>query len=399
MGRQWFDAESSVRERFDRASEIVGYSVADLCFTAPVAELSRTRHAQVAIVVVSTSVYEVVNRERKLPVGYLTGHSLGEISALCASGAMTLEEAVRLVQVRGKVTEACAVSSGTGMIAVMKLPVGEVEKYVEEFNSNGATVQVSNYNSERQLVLSGTLEDLRGIGDQLTERGAKVVKLNVEGAFHSTFMSDALPAYQAELDKIEFRQPEIPVCSSVTGRVYESPQEIRDALAIQLTGPVRWTAVMATLAGRGVTRWVEVGPKNILTRLVREGVADVLVHSLDDEDTTEAYATIDLAVEEWKTRPGFVGLCMGAAASTRNRNFDDREYADGVIAPYRRLQQLTQAGEDELTGEQKRDALELLRTIMRTKRVPEAEQQERIAEILRRTGDTELSAPAGVNLT
>ena len=404
MGRHWFESETSVRERFEQSSEIVGYSIADLCFTGPPAELTRTRHAQVALLVLSFGMYEVLSRDRKLPVSCLAGHSLGEISALLAAGAMRYEDAVRLVQVRGEAMELCTADGGTGMIAALRLPVAEVEKCVEEFNSGGPTVQVSNYNSAQQAVLSGTLEDLRGMTALLEDRGAKVAKLNVAGAFHSTFMAGAVPAYAAEIEKIEFTQPAIPVCSTVTGRVYESAQEIRDALSVQLTSPVRWDAVMSTLTARDVTLWVEVGPKNILTRIVRaagHGVAagtGAAAHSLD-EDAAGTYAAVDRAIEERRNRPGFVGLCLGAGAATRNRNFDDDEYATGVIAPYRRLQQLSSTDEDELTGEQRREALDLLRTIMRTKRVPDAEQQERIASILRRTGDNELSAPAGVTVT
>jgi [acyl-carrier-protein] S-malonyltransferase len=398
MGRRWFESESSVRGRFEQASEIVGYSLADLCFTGPPAELTRTRHAQVALLVLSFGMYEVLGRDRKPAVSCLAGHSLGEITALLAAGALRYEDAVRLVQVRGEAMEACTADGGTGMIAALRLPVADVEKCVEEFNSDGAAVQVSNYNSEQQAVLSGTLEDLRGMTTLLEDRGAKVAKLNVAGAFHSTFMADAVPAYVAELAKIEFTKPAIPVCSTVTGRVYESAQEIRDALSVQLTSPVRWDAVMSTLTARGVTLWIEVGPKNVLTRIVADAVDGAVAHSLD-EDTAGAYAAIDRAIEERRSRPGFVGLCLGAAAATRNRNFDEHEYAAGVIAPYRRLQQLAAIDEDELTGEQKREALGLLRTIARTKRVPDAEQRERIASILRRTGDTELSAPAGVTVT
>lgn len=398
MGRRWFESRSSVRERFEQASEIVGYSLADLCFTGPPAELTRTRHAQVALLTLSFGMYEVITRDRKLPVSYLAGHSLGEISALLAAGAMRFEDAVRLVKTRGEAMEACTADGGTGMIAALRLPVADIEKCVEEFNADGHLVQVANYNSERQAVLSGTVEDLRGMTTLIEDRGGKVAKLNVAGAFHSSYMADAVPAYVAQIEKTEFTMPAVPVCSTVSGRVYESAQEIRDALSVQLTSPVRWDAVVSELTAGGVTLWIEVGPKNVLTKIVTGSVTDAVTHSLD-EDTDGAYAALDRAVEERRNRPGLVGLCLGAAAATRNRNFDDDGYAAGVIAPYRRLQQLAPADDEELTGEQKRDALDLLRTIMRTKGVPDAEQQDRIASILLRTGDTDVSAPAGVTVT
>ncbi|MCO1579138.1 ACP S-malonyltransferase [Crossiella sp. SN42] len=390
MGRRWFESESSVRERFAQASDLVGYSLADLCFTESPAELTRSRHAQMSLLVLSFAMYEVLGRDRQLPVSYLAGHSLGEITALLAAGAVGFEDAVRLVKVRGEAMESCTAAADTGMIAALRMPVAEVERCVEEFNSGGRTVQVSNYNAERQTVLSGTLADLQGITTLLEDRGGRVATLNVAGAFHSVFMADAVPAYVAEIEKIEFTRPGVPVCSTVTGRLYESAQEIRDALAVQLTSPVRWDAVVSTLTARGVTLWIEVGPKNVLTRMITG--AGAVAHSLD-EDTDGAHKALERAIEERRNRPGLVGLCLGAAAATRNRNFDDDEYAAGVITPYRRLQQLSSTEEDELTGEQRREALDLLRGIMRTKGVPEAEQQERIASILRRAGDTELFVP------
>lgn len=395
MGRSWFESESSVRERFEQASEIVGYSLAELCFTGPPAELTRTRHAQVALLVLSFGMYEVLTKDRKPPVSHMAGHSLGEITALLAAGAMSFEDAVRLVRARGEAMEACTADGGTGMIAALRMPVAQVEKWVEEFNSEGHHVQVANYNTEQQAVLAGTLEDLRGMTVLLEERGARVAKLNVAGAFHSTYMAEAVPAYVAEVEKTVFTKPAVPVCSTVSGRVYESAQEIREALSVQLTSPVRWDAVVSTLAADGVTLWIEVGPKSVLTKMVAGAVAEARAHSLD-EDTEGAYAALDRAIEERRNRPGLVGLCLGAAAATRNRNFDDDEYAAGVIAPYRRLQKLASVDDEELTEAQKRDALDLLRTVMVTKGVPDAEQRERIASILRRTGDTELFEPNGV---
>ncbi|MFJ4705509.1 ACP S-malonyltransferase [Streptomyces anulatus] len=392
MGRRWYESESSVRERFAQASDIVGYSLADLCYTGSPAELTRTRHAQVALLVLSFGMYEVLGRDRGLPVSHLAGHSLGEITALLAAGAIGFEDAVRLVKVRGGAMEACTAGGETGMIAALRMPVAEVEKCVEEFNADGRTVQVANYNSDRQAVLSGTHEELKGMTSLLEDRGCKVARLNVAGAFHSSFMAAAVPDYVAEIERITFTEPALPVCSSVTGRVYGSVQEIRDALRAQLTGPVRWDAVMSTLTAGGVTRFIEVGPKNVLSRLVSGTVDEAVAHSLD-EDADAARAVLDQAVEEHANRPGLVGLCLGAAAATRNRNFDEDDYAAGVIEPYRRLQQLARPDADELTGEQRQEALDLLRTVMRTKHVPDAEQRERIASILRRTGGAGLQVP------
>ncbi|WP_440068658.1 ACP S-malonyltransferase [Streptosporangium sp. OZ121] len=395
MGKNWFDAHESVRNRFRQASGIVGYSLEDLCFTAPPGELTKTMHAQVALLVLSHSMYEVLTADRTPPVSAMAGHSLGEITALLAAGALTFDDAVRLVKVRGEAMQACATESGAGMIAALGMSAAEVEKCVEEFNTGGRTVQVSNYNAERQTVLSGALDDLKAMTAFLEERGCKIARLNVGGAFHSTFMANAVPAYVRAIEEIEFREPAVPVYSTVTGRAYGSTQEIKDALAVQLTSPVRWSTVVSELAGRDIALWLEVGPKQVLKKLIQDAVDGGAVHSLDAE-LDQAHAAIDRLVELKRREPGLVGLCLGAAAATRNRNFDEEQYTNGVVLPYRRLQELGQVDKDELSDEQKATALELLHTIMTTKRVPEAERQERIASILERTGNTHLRAPAGV---
>lgn len=400
MGKAWFDANASVRDRFQEASDIVGYSLEDLCFAAPPSELTKTRHAQVSLLVVSYAMFEVLMRQRPVTVSAMAGHSLGEITALLAAGALTFEDAVHLVKVRGEAMEVCATQNRTGMIAAVRMPVADVEKCVEDFNTDGHHIQVANYNAEQQTVLSGTVEDLKGMTAYLEDRGCKVARLNVAGAFHSTFMDDAVPPYVEAIGEIEFSVPRVPVHSTVTGRPYGSAEEIKDALAVQLTSPVRWSAVVSAIAGQGSRRlWIEVGPKHVLTRLISGSVDRDEVYSLDD-DSDEAAAALDRVVEAKKREPGLVGLCMGAAAATRNRNFDDDEYAAGVIRPYRRLQELSRAeAESELTAEQKQEALDLLRTIMATKRVPEEEQQDRIATIARRTGNGDLVAPAGAATT
>ncbi|MEU3850381.1 ACP S-malonyltransferase [Streptomyces sp. NPDC029554] len=400
MGKTWYDAHESVRDRFRQASDIVGYSLEDLCFTASPGELTRTAHAQVALLVLSHAMYEVLTQDRDgvPPPAALAGHSLGEITALLAAGALDFEDAVRLVKIRGEAMQACAAEGGTGMIAALGMPAAEVEKAVAEFGAEGRTVQVANYNSARQTVLSGTLDDLKAVTGLLEERGCKVARLNVGGAFHSTFMADAVPAYARAVEETAFREPEIPVYSTVTGRVYGGAREIKDALAVQLTGPVLWSTVVSRLAERDVALWLEVGPKQVLKKLIADAVDGADVLSLDTEPD-EARAALGRLAERRRREPGLAGLCLGAAAATRNRNFDEEQYAEGVLRPYRELQELAQADKDRVTDAQKASALRLLRTIMATKRVPEQEQQERIAAILRRTGDTHLRAgvevPAG----
>ena len=390
MGRRWYDAHQSVRERFDQASEIVGYSLEELCFRGDAAELTRTKHAQVALLVLGYAMYEELTTERKVPVHAMAGHSLGEITALAAAGAFSFEDAVRLVKVRGEAMDACATATDTGMIAVVKMPAATVEGCVAEFNADGHDVQVANFNAERQTVLSGTKADITAMTPFLEERGAKVARLNVAGAFHSSYMSGAVAPYVEAIGSIECSAPSVPVFSTVTGSPLTSPEAIRDALAVQLTSPVRWSDVVSGLLAEGVRLWLEVGPKEVLSKLISGVSGSGAAYGLD-ERTDEALSALDDFIEARRNEPGLVGLCLGAAAATRNRNFDQAAYSDGVITPYRALQKLSGVDKDELTLAQKQEAVLLLRRIMITKEVPVEEQQDRITTILSRTGNVDLA--------
>src|SRR5699024_1062371 len=138
------------------------------------------------------------------------------ITALAAAGALSFVDAVRLVKVRGEAMQVCATENSTGMIAALRMPVAEVEKHVEEFNADGRHVQVANINAEQQTVLSGTVDELAAMTTHLEDRGGKVARLNVAGAFHSTHMANAVPAYLQAIQDIEFTTPDVPVVSTVT---------------------------------------------------------------------------------------------------------------------------------------------------------------------------------------
>lgn len=387
MGKSWFDENESVRARFAEASELLGYSLEKLCFRGDPGELTRTHHAQASIFVLSYAMYEVLQAAGPFTVDYMTGHSLGELTALAAAGAITFPEAVRLVQVRGEAMEECAQSTRTGMVAVLGLSPEEVESLVAEFNREGSHIQVANDNSDQQTVLGGTLEEIEAFSELLNERGHRYARLNVAGAFHSSHMSAAVPAFTAAIEATNIVMPSVPVVSSITGTVYQSVEEIRNALATQITNPVRWRSVMETLQTRDVRLWIESGPKQVLTKMIKGGAIEAEALSLEQEPA-EVRAAIERVLARRREEPSFVGLCLGAVAATRNRNFDDAEYTTGVLAPHRELQQLAARHEDPraFTVEEEDVALGLLRRILQTKGVPVEEQEARIVRIIQRAG-------------
>lgn len=396
MGQEAHRAHASVRARFEQASDIVGYSVEHLCFEATPAELTRTAHAQVALLVLSYALYEVLERDRHPRVSCMAGHSLGEITALAAAGALSFEDAVALVKARGEAMDRCAATVDSGMIAALDLPAGEVARLVHRFNVRGHDVRVANDNGPTQTVLAGSRSSLKDITPFLEDAGVRVALLNVAGAFHSPYMADAVEPFVEATDACALSTPRVPVFSTVRGRVYRDADDIREALAVQLTSPVLWRTVVQEIARREPAAWLEVGPKTVLTKMVSRILGDgQLVAGVDGEPAELERAFERLSAAE--PGPSVVALCLGAAAATRNRGVDDAAYATGVIAPYRELADLNNAAPgDEPSDATGRRAIGLLRTIMQTKLVPSEEQEDRIGAILGRTGNHALAAELGV---
>lgn len=396
MGREAHRTYASVRSRFEQASDIVGYSLEHLCFEATPAELTRTAHAQVALLVLSYSMYEVLVQERHPRVSCMAGHSLGEITALAAAGALAFEDAVALVKVRGEAMDRCAATEDSGMIAALEVPADEVARLVHRFNMRGHDVRVANDNGPTQTVLAGSRASLKELSPVLENAGVRVALLNVAGAFHSPYMAEAVAPFVEATVGCALSTPRVPVVSTVTGRVYRDADDIRDALAVQLTSPVLWRTVVQEIARREPLAWLEVGPKTVLTKMVSRILGDGhLVAGIDGDPAQLAGVFEEIATAE--PGPNLVALCLGAAAATRNRNFDDAAYSAGVVEPYQKLVDLNNSvsadGPTDVTG---RQAIDLLRTIMTTKLVPSAEQEDRIGAILGRTANHALAAELGL---
>jgi [acyl-carrier-protein] S-malonyltransferase len=237
-----------------------------------------TAYAQPAVYCASIAGYEQLGRPR---AEYFAGHSLGEVGALAAAGAIDDADGVRIVVARGRVMEDAA---GRGEPGAM-LAVGS--------NRDGAAalaaehgLRLANENSPQQFVLSGPLAAIEAAEAAAKGSGTRAKKLAVAGAFHTKAMSSGVEPFRAALDQVEFREPEAPVVSSTTGEPFGD--DVRDALAASLTSPIRWTAVLGRLRELGVTRYVDVGPGKVLAGLVRRTIEDAETETLASRESAVA---------------------------------------------------------------------------------------------------------------
>lgn len=264
MGREIAERFPEARAVYDEASEAVGFDLARLCFEGSMADLTRTELQQPALVATSLACLRAVETLGVRP-DYVIGHSVGEYSALAAAGALTAPEAVALVRERGEAMAEAAREKPGAMAAVLGLEDAVVEKLCASI----ANVWPANYNCPGQIVVSGENTAVERLLEEAAALGArKTVKLRVSGAFHSPLVARAAERLKPALARASFSEPAPPFMSTVTARLEEA-QRLAVLLVDQLTGPVKFTQAVRGLVKDGVGVFVEIGPGQVLSGLLR----------------------------------------------------------------------------------------------------------------------------------
>ncbi|HEY68710.1 MAG TPA: ACP S-malonyltransferase [Thermoflexia bacterium] len=271
MGRDLYDAFPVARAVFDQADSMLGFALSQLCFEGPPEALNDTVNTQPAILTVSVAALRALEERGVDSPAYVAGHSMGEFSALVAAGALSFEDGLHLVRERGRLMKQAGEQSPGGMAAVLGMECEQLEAICARVREqSGEYVGIANDNCPGQIVISGTLGALEQAMELAQERGARrVIRLAVSIAAHSPLMAEAAAEFRHHLDATPFRRPAIPLVANATAGPLTDPDGIRDALGRQLTSPVQWAESVHWMIGQGVTRFVEVGPKEVLTGLLR----------------------------------------------------------------------------------------------------------------------------------
>jgi [acyl-carrier-protein] S-malonyltransferase len=278
MGKDLYEQNARARQRFEQADALLGVSLSTICFAGPEEELKQTKNTQPAIFLHSMVVAELYGGERAVMAA---GHSLGEYSALVYAGALTFEDGLRLVRLRGELMQRAGVEQPGTMAAVVGLEPAVVDQVCQVAAAVGI-VQAANFNSPGQIVVSGSVAGVRKAMELAKERGAKLVKeLPVSGAFHSPLMEFAGSGLKAALEQTSIRDAAIPVYANVTARPVQNTDEIRRLLYEQLTKPVRWEETVVNMANDGAASFVEIGPGKVLQGLVKRIRSDVATRGIE----------------------------------------------------------------------------------------------------------------------
>ena len=269
MGKDLYDNNETAKELFDKANEILGFNITEIMFNGTAEELKETKVTQPAVFL--HSVISAIALGEEFTPDVVAGHSLGELSALTAAGALTFEDGLRLVSARAFAMQKACEAAPSTMAAIIALPDEKVESICAEITAGGNLVVAANYNCPGQIVISGTNEGVSLACEALKAAGAKrALPLSVGGAFHSPLMQPAKEELEAAILATTFSAPRCPVYQNVDAKPHTDPEEIKSNLIAQLPSPVLWTASVQNMLADGVSEFTECGPGNVLQGLIKK---------------------------------------------------------------------------------------------------------------------------------
>lgn len=290
MGQDVFNAHEGARKRFEEADGILGFKLSEIIFQGPEDQLKQTANTQPALLVTSVAMYEVF-KEKGIEPDYVAGHSLGEYSALVAAGAISFADAVSTVRARGQFMEEAVPGGGGTMAAVLGAEREALGELCRSISASIGLVEPANLNCPGQIVVSGTQEGVAAVAEQAGAIGAKrVIPLAVSGPFHSSLMKPAAERLRGVLENVTLANPRCPVVANVTARPVSDPDEIRRLLVEQVASPVLWEDTVLWLVEQGVDTFIEIGPGNVLSGLVRKTNRSVRAVSLGSLEAIEQFA-------------------------------------------------------------------------------------------------------------
>jgi [acyl-carrier-protein] S-malonyltransferase len=283
MGKD-FAEDPEIMKLFETANSVLGFDLAKYCFEGPAEELMKSNICQPAIFTVSYAAWVSLQKKRPTEFAAAGGLSLGEWSALCAAGVLDFESTLKVLEARGRFMQEACVATPSGMIAVMRATPEQLDQICEKTGCTKA-----NINSSAQVVLSGSKDAIAAAEAEAKALGVRASVLATAGGFHSQFMAPAREKLAPILDGITFNAPKIPVLSNVTGKVHSNdPAEIKAVMLRQVTETTNWAGDIETAREMGASRFVEFGPGNVLSGLIRRIDKAFVCMNVSDVATLES---------------------------------------------------------------------------------------------------------------
>lgn len=288
MGKELYESDGKIRELFQKGDEVLGYPIKDLCFEGPEAELRKTFNTQPAVLLVSYAIWMKLREVTGIEPYVVSGHSLGEYTALLVSGFFSFEEALIITRKRGILMENAYPQGKGGMVALLGPKIDVVRSVLDEISKSDRIVSIANLNSPDQIVISGDIIALKEAVEKMKGEGyKKAIFLDVSGPFHSPLMKKAADDLLLDLEKIKGRRLIYPVVFNFDASLSKDADVVKEKLYYQMFSPVRWEECIITMAKEGVDLFLEVGPKNVLTNLIKRIVPSVPCYSVETRNDME----------------------------------------------------------------------------------------------------------------
>ncbi|MBE6048534.1 MAG: ACP S-malonyltransferase [Clostridium sp.] len=385
MGKKLYDRYDVVKKLYNRADEVLGYSIKDLCFEGGIKELTKTENTQPAILLAGVAAFNAMLEEIESRPAFIAGHSIGEITALTCAGAVDFEDALKIVYNRGKLME--SIKDGAMAAVIGDIDCFKLDRLCKDLSKGDDYITVANYNSYNQVVISGKEKTIEKAQKILSEKGFRVVKLKVSSAFHSELMRPITEEFRNVLKNFEFNAFKSQVIRNVDAMPYKDKGDIEETLVKQLTSSVQWVKTLEYLRGQNLDCLVDLGPGKVVNNLAKRCDLDIKLFASEVDDKYINFLKEDKSLNnctsvEFKHNP--ITLCIKTVVCTRNENKDNREYEDGVIPCYKELKNINEKlknGNREPSKEEVVLGINLLKKILECKKVPKDEQYTRLKEI------------------
>ena len=286
MGKDLHNKYSLVQDLFQEADDTLGFSLSDLILNGPKEELDLTENTQPAIFLISYSIFKLIKKEFNIDLNkasFFAGHSLGEYSALASAGVLSFSDTLKILKIRGKAMQGSVPKGVGGMVAVLGSEIEIIENII---NDNKAKYEcyIANDNSVGQVVLSGNVNDLEKMMDDLKLANIKNIKLPVSAPFHCKLMNKATIVMSEEIAKLNFKEPENILISNVTGKEISNSNELKNLLVKQIENRVRWRESILLMINKGINQFIEIGPGKVLSGLVKRIDRNVKVSAINTEE-------------------------------------------------------------------------------------------------------------------
>ncbi|MDA9663438.1 ACP S-malonyltransferase [Candidatus Pelagibacter sp.] len=295
MGQEFYNKHKIVKNLFEEADDIFGFSISKLILKGPKEELNLTENTQPAIFLVSYSIFQAIKIEFGIDLNkanFFAGHSLGEYTALASAEVLSFPETLKLLQIRGRSMQNAVPKGEGGMVAVLGSDIKNIENILEE-NKNDYECFIANDNSNGQIVVSGNTKEIDKFIINLKSKGIKNIKLPVSAPFHCKLMKKSTEIMKEEIKKLELKESKNTLISNVTGVKIDNTESIRELLVQQIESRVRWRESVQFMISKGTKQFIEIGPGKVLSGLIKRINKDIKVSAINNEEDIRSISIND----------------------------------------------------------------------------------------------------------